>query len=147
MEQNEASGRYGTPPVLQRMFSFRVPAYQPALAIILLIILFLVRPVERYETIRYAGRTDTVFLEKKIVQSQEAQIRQMSPVKTVKKKTAPVIESLGNKTGKHGNDGKEPLQNQYVQNAYQKIRMVDLVKAGRNANEDSVLMKFLVASN
>ena len=40
-----------------------------------------------------------------------------------------------------------PSQNQYVQNAYQKIRIVNLKQAGRSATDDSALMKFLVTAN
>jgi hypothetical protein len=133
--------------MLQNLFTFRMPVYQPALVFAVFAVLFFVLNNRNHETIRYLAMTDTVYIEKKTL---EILPPENQPIHFV---TAPAVYSLKTTSNKHshsalGTDTRAHSPNdQYVKNAYQKIQLAALLKRGHPASDDSALLKFLVAAN
>jgi hypothetical protein len=133
MESRRSPGN-GVADLLQKLFTFRIPLYQPAFALAVLAVLFFIIPDRKYETIRYLARTDTIYLEKAIptVHRQENQsVPKVNTLSAGKRKT---------KKPSHSH------HDHYVENAYQKIQLGSLFKRGSSASDDSASMKFLVAA-
>lgn len=133
--------------LLKSFFNFRIPAYQPGVAITVLAILFILLHNEKAETIRYLTKTDTIYLNKEIARNEEAD----NLKDTVRKNNSPKDKAAQTPQKEKSENAafsySDPPADQYIQNAYQKISMVNLRKAGRNATEDTALMKFLVSAN
>ncbi len=146
-EQQETSSKKGMFSALWRILAFRIPAYQPGFAVAVLAILFFLLHNEKPDTIRYLTKIDTIYAEKKIAQSEDTDKIQDSTSKPDKKNDIKEGTGLKEKPGPKTDRRSVPSQNQYVQNAYQKIRIVNLKQAGRSATDDSALMKFLVTAN
>ena len=147
MEQKGSAVEGARIPVLQSLFAFRIPAYQAVFAIAALVLLFFFLRNEKPEAIRYLTKTDTIYLKQEIAQTEvpSQKTGQTMKTKSVKEnKTGGVIRKEHESKTKN-----QPVipQNQYVENAYQKIKMVNLLKAGSRASDDSVLMRFLVTAN
>jgi hypothetical protein len=133
--------------VFSRLYSFRIPAYQPAFAVAVLVVLFFLFRNERPETIRYLTKIDTIYLEKEVTQNKNLS----EPMENIQPEhRAHGIKHASNhqqKTISHRNVTLKPGQNQYIQNAYQKIRLTESNRTGSNAKDDSALMKLLVTAN
>jgi|GEM_PF-1947238 len=132
---------------LQSLFTFRIPAYKAGVAIAALVLLFFFLRNEKPEAIRYLTKIDTIYLKQEIAQTEAPAPKadQIVKTKNVKEnKTGDVIrKEHESKTVNH------PVirQDQYIENAYEKIRMVNLLKSGSRASDDSSLMKLLVTAN
>jgi hypothetical protein len=145
--QKKSLGHHAVFSVFQRILTFRIPAYQPGFAVVILAVLFILLHNEKTESIRYLTKTDTIYLEKEIAQTENTQKNPDSTLKNSKRNDAketgrPEVRTVSGEEGRA-----EQTKSQYVQNAYQKIRMVNRIKNGSNASDDSALLKFLVTSN
>jgi hypothetical protein len=145
--ENKRSRRTGVFDMFHKLITFRIPVYQPAFAVTIIAVLFFILNNRSHETIRYLARNDTIYLEKQI----PALPSKMNP--SLKVVTMPAA-SMG-KT-----DSEKPIHTEltnehiinthndhYVENAYQKIRLVTLFKHGHSALEDSALIRLLIAAN
>jgi hypothetical protein len=146
MESNSRT-KTGFTEMLRSLLTFRIPVYQPAFTIAILVVLLFILTGRNHETVRYLARTDTVYVEKPTVAVTTAQNEPfhekkvaVSPVK--KKTTEKKLESLIS-SGKKAN----LIHKLYAENAYQKIQLTTSFKGGRSASDDSALMKLLVAAN
>jgi len=132
--------------MLRNLFTFRVPAYQPALVFAVFAVLLFVQGNRKHEIIRYLAMTDTVYLEKQIPAAIPPGNQSIHPL------TAPAVNTVKTTSYKHshsaaGTDTTAHSPNdQYIKNAYQKIQLAAILKRGHPAFDDSALMKFLVAA-
>jgi len=133
--------------MLQKLFTFRIPAYQPAFILAVFAVLFFILDNRNHETIRYLPRTDTVYLEKQAPASRSPANQSVNlvtpPAKRIEKTTS---YKHSHSTLRTDTTAQSP-NDQYVKNAYQKIQLAALLKRGHTASDDSALMKFLVAAN
>jgi hypothetical protein len=133
--------------ILHKLLTTRVPVYQPAFAIAAIVVLFIILNNKSHETIRYLARNDTIYLGKHI------------PALPLQKQTSLKIVTVTS-TNTKKTDSKKPFHaemtderinhthnDQYVENAYQKIQLVSLFKRGRTALDDSALIRLLIAAN
>jgi len=147
MEQKESFVKEDHQSVLKNLFTFRIPAYQAGFAIAVLVLLFFFLRNEKPEAIRYLTKIDTIYLKQEIAQTEAPAPKADQTIKnkSVKEnKTGGVIrKEHESKTVNH------PVirQDLYIKNAYEKIRMVNLLKSGSRASDDSSLMKLLVTAN
>lgn len=147
IKKQEAAPGQGVMASLIRALTFRIPAYQPGFAVAILALLFIFLHNNKVETTRYLTRIDTVYLEKEITQNMPVAEMKDSSMKIAGADNGrKVIKTNGVPLQKTA-DREKPSQNQLVQNAYQKMRMVTKVQNGRSAADDSALMKFLVTVN
>jgi|APCry1669189204_1035204.scaffolds.fasta_scaffold04094_3 hypothetical protein len=133
--------------MLQKLFTFRMPVYQPAFVLAFFAVLLFVQGNRKHETIRYLAMTDTVYFEKQIPAAIPPGNQSIHPP------DAPAVNTVKTTSYKHshsaaGTDttGHSP-NDQYIKNAYQKIQLAALLKRGHPAFDDSALMKFLVVAN
>jgi hypothetical protein len=147
MKQKRTSSKVNILSSLIGLVTFRIPVYQPGFAVIVLAVLFILLHNEKPETIRYLTRIDTVYMEKESARNDSAEKRQDSVQKRNSVNEKKDESRITRKTEVKTSRPSEPPQNQYVQNAYQKMRMVNRIKSGTSAKDDSALMKFLVTSN
>ncbi len=130
-----------------RFLGFRIPVYQPVMAAACLAILFIFLYNRKPETVRYLVSTDTVYMEKPVAAKHSPVPSGLmaehhvtfAPGKTGRLKPTPVPSQARKRAF--------IPQDQFVENAYQKIELAGQLKAGHTASDDSVLMRFLVAAN
>jgi hypothetical protein len=128
---------------------YKIPAYQAGIAAVLLICLALYLGSawsKKREKIQYVDRTDTVFIEKLIPQSSHDEIAQvsMNPAKLSRQ------QIVGIPRGGRKLSCKSDLPDTYsaqLRNVEQLVNMNRRAKQGRNAVDDSLLMKLLVTVN
>ena len=131
--------------ILNKVITYRIPVYQPAFTIAILVILFFTLNNKGGETVRYIAQRDTVYLE-----SPAHAMPQPTPSLTTEGrmmvKAHKVVSKMQPSSGKADINIIQSPSNQYIENAYQKIRLLTSYKAGHTALEDSALMKLLVAA-
>ncbi len=133
--------------IIRSIFTFRIPLYQPALAVAALLTGLFFLPGRNYETVRYIARTDTVYLERSVTVPNAGSTKSYQD-----KTTRPVIALKVSNSGKGrkknpGSMQATPSHDQYVRGSYEKIRLLALNKGGSSARDDSSLMRLLVAAN
>jgi len=132
--------------MLQELFTIRIPAYQPAFVLAVLVVLFFVLKNTNHETIRYSARTDTVYLDKKT--PTDMQTANQPPSEKAHPAGTGIKASNKSAHSATKNEHAVHFQNdQYVMNVYKKIQLTSRSKCGQSAADDSALMKFLVVAN
>jgi len=148
--EKKSTGRKDFLSVLQKLMTSRVPVYQPAFVIAVIAILtalFFTLNSRNHEIVRYLARTDTVYLEKQapVLPSQLNQTVQQVEATAAADKKTPSKERFPPAT--ENEVRKQAPPDQYLENAYQKIRFLALTQRRHTASDDSALIRFLVAAN
>ena len=133
--------------MFHKLITFRIPVYQPAFVVVVLAVVLFLLNNRSHETIRYIARIDTIYLEKpspalpiKIAPSLKAVTTSSASIGKTDSKTQVHPEMIAKSLIHTPND-------QYVENAYQKIHLATLFKRGHTALDDSALMKLLIVAN
>jgi hypothetical protein len=139
--------RSGISEIFNKLITVRIPVYQPAFAVAVLVVLFVILNHRNHETIRYIASNDTIYLEK----PSPALPIQLAPSLNAVTTSSTSIGKTDSKTQAHPEMKDKSIihthNNQYVENAYQKIHLVTLFKRGHSALEDSALIRLLIAAN
>lgn len=145
IQSGKSAGKLTPAAMFIKLFTFRIPAYQPGFAIALLVFLFIFLHDKAPEKISYINRIDTVYMEK------EAELLNSSQGKVPEKKSDIVIRKPGNSKERNNKSviakvKAESFQISENRNIYDKIGMVKRMPTGSTASHDSALLKFLVSA-